>query len=123
MATSEFKRGMATGVAGVVVVGWVVAVLAAWALTLTPDDEPPKPTAERLDAIGTVTSTEPTLCVEGTEVADSAMPQKWCGLVQPGSPASFLAEGVAVEGTLVGVETDPGSGSAFAVWETLTRVE
>lgn len=120
MAGSEFRKGAAVGAVSVVVFGWVVVALAAWAFALTSDDEPPEPTADRVDTFGTVTSTDPMLCVVRPPTDDAPRPAPWCGFAQPGSPASFVAVGDAVTGTIVGVETDPKSGWAFAVWESVT---
>ena len=118
MAFSAFTKGAAVGAASVLLLGGLAVVAAVF--VAAPRDELPEPTATRHEAVGTVTETEPVLCVEGAGDAQEAPPTLRCGLVQPGLlGASNLTVGDAVVGTIIEVETDPGSGAAFAVWESL----
>lgn len=122
MALSAFKKGVVLGAASVLLLGGLVAVVVAW--TVAPGDDPPEPTATRVEAVGRMTQTEPQLCVEGAGGAGEATPRLWCGLAQPAFvAASGVTVGDDVVGTVVEVETDPGSGSAFAVWESLTSTK
>ncbi|HEY5859620.1 MAG TPA: hypothetical protein VIX62_04985 [Actinomycetota bacterium] len=121
MNWSPFTKGAAVGAASVIVLIFMgLGVLAAVWIAAA-GDEPPDPTATRHEAVGVVTTTEPRLCVEGTEPAQEGTPTPaWCGLAQPGYVAPNIAVGDAVVGAIIYVETDPGSGTAFSVWESLT---
>ncbi|WP_436794471.1 hypothetical protein [Actinospongicola halichondriae] len=119
MAPSSFRKGALFGSVGVLVVEGlvVVAVVVAWMVIAR--DDTPDPTAARRAVFGTVTSTEPNLCVEGEPEDPDRPPPEWCGPTASGM-ATGVTVGDLVEGTIIGVELDPGSGFAWTFWESLT---
>lgn len=94
----------------------VVLSAAVWASA--DRDDLPEPTATRHQITGTVTQAGAIICVETGPSADGddARPTSWCGTTaQLGAPD--LTVGSEVTGSVIDVETDPGSGAAFSVWE------
>lgn len=120
MISTPFRKGAVVGALSILVLEALVlmAVVAVW--TVASRDEAPDPTATRQPARGTVTETGPRLCVEGPDTAeDGTVPRMWCGIAE-GGVAAGLEVGDAVEGQIIDVELDPGSGAAFSFWESVT---
>ena len=119
MTWSEFTKGVAVGAASALVAVGLGVFAMAW--IAAPGDEGPDPTATRHQVVGVVTTTEPRVCVEGADPSpETTATELWCGLAQPGYVDDNLVVGDAVVGTIIDVETDPGSGTAFSIWESLT---
>lgn len=99
-------------------IGGIVVVAAAAVWIFVSRDDPPVPTATRHAVVGTVTQTDPRLCVEErSDSDDGAVPAVWCGLTE--GAFSDVSVGDAVVGSIIGVELDPGSGDMWSFWESL----
>lgn len=121
MALSAFRKGALLGAASILVIEGLVAVAVVVAWMSTVGGGPPEPTATRRDAVGTVTQTGARLCVEGhSDDTDEAVTRLWCGRAEPGRVPG-VAVGDSVEGSVIEIELDPGSGPEWIMWESLTR--
>ena len=120
MTRSSFLKGVLLGALSVLVLEGLVVT--AWLVATR--DEPPEPTATRREVRGTVTQTDPQLCLtsgSGAPGAGGAPALGFCGLAL-GGVASGAAVGDVVVGHLVEVELDPGSGPQWVLWSSVGPV-
>ncbi len=114
---SSLLKGVLLGALSVLVLEGLV--VAAWLFATR--DEPPEPTATRREVRGTVTQTDPQLCVRsgsGAPEPGAAPALGFCGLAL-GGVAAGTAVGDVVVGQLVDIELDPGSGAAWVLWSSV----
>lgn len=117
MTGSPFRRGFLFGAVSLLVSQGLLVVIAAvvWLAWFTDDLAQPK--ATRRQTQGVVTQVGARLCIDGGAGAGSTATE-WCAFADDGV-AVGVEVGDAITGQVVDIESDPGSGTMWSIWESV----
>ena len=124
MTLSAFQKGALTGALSTILMGMLLVWGLAMASIALSSDEPPDPSATRDEVRGEFHSRigqQVCVSVEGGSAEGGDPRPPVCGTALNAAVPDTLVVGDDVVGDIVEVEMDPGSGSHWSLWYSLTR--